>query len=166
MSKLITSLEIERKWRLPKLPPEIEHSDYKKIPCVKLVQGYLVIEKGVELRLRREGSKYFATRKRGNGVVREEKQVPINESAFTLLTAGFTEGQLVQKWRFYYQLNGFMLEFDLFEGHLQGLVTLEVEFKSVEEASTFSLPVWIIGAVEVTGDSKYANKNLALHGLP
>jgi CYTH domain-containing protein len=99
-------------------------------------------------------------------VVREEKQVPINESAFTLLTAGFTEGQLVQKWRFYYQLNGFMLEFDLFEGQLQGLVTLEVEFKSVEEASAFSLPAWIVGAVEVTGNSQYANKNLALHGLP
>ncbi|MBP9856161.1 MAG: adenylate cyclase [Candidatus Pacebacteria bacterium] len=156
------NVEIERKWKLLKLPPEIEHSDFKEVPCVKLEQAYLVSDPETEFRLRREGPKYFATRKRGNGLVREEKQKEIKRESYLDLIAGMTEGRVVEKWRFRYKLNGHVLEFDQFEGHLQDLVLLEVEFKSEEDAANFSLPEWVVGAEEVTGDPQYQNKNLAL----
>ena len=156
------NVEIERKWKLLALPPEIEHSDYKEVQSLKLEQAYLVSEKEVELRVRREGSKYYIARKRGNGLVREEKQKEIKRETFLDLIAGMTEGRLIEKWRFRYKQNGHCLEFDQFEGHLQGLVLLEVEFKSEEEALAFSLPEWVVGAEEVTHDPQYKNKNLAL----
>lgn len=159
-------VEIERKWRLAKLPSEIEYSSYQEVPAVKIEQAYLVAEREVEFRLRRAGSQYFITRKRGNGFQREEKENKISQQTFWELVASLTEGNLIKKWRFRYKFNGHCLEFDQFEGDLAGLVLLEVEFESEEESSLFTLPEWVGDAEEVTGQLEYSNKMLALQGWP
>jgi CYTH domain-containing protein len=58
------------------------------------------------------------------------------------------------------------LELDRYHGDHDGLITMEPEFTSEEQMNAFVLPDWAQGAVEVTHDSRYKNRNLALHGLP
>ena len=53
------------------------------------------------------------------------------------------------------------LEIDTYLDTLDGLVTLECEFDSIEEADAFDLPSWTSGAMEVTYDPRYKNKVLA-----
>lgn len=54
-----------------------------------------------------------------------------------------------------------VLEIDSYLDTLDGLYILECEFKSIEAADAFELPPWASGAMEVTYDPRYKNKNLA-----
>ena len=54
------------------------------------------------------------------------------------------------------------MEIDIFLGALYGLKICEVEFSTEEEAKSFVPPVWF--GAEVTNDSRFKNKNLALKG--
>lgn len=56
-----------------------------------------------------------------------------------------------------------VIELDVFEGDLAGLILAEVEFSSPEEAVCFAAPDWF--AKEVTNDARYQNCNLT-DGLP
>ncbi len=58
-----------------------------------------------------------------------------------------------------------MLEIDVYEGRLSGLVVLEVEFQNSEESVQF-VPPPEFNLIEVTGDKRYSNKQLARNGLP
>ena len=50
-------------------------------------------------------------------------------------------------------------ELDVFKGKLEGLVCLEIEFDSVEEANSFNVPGWV--KKEVTNDIRYTNSELS-----
>jgi adenylate cyclase len=52
----------------------------------------------------------------------------------------------------------------VFEGELAAMVTGEVEFDSEAASDAFEPPDWL--GAEVTGDDRYANATLAIHGLP
>jgi len=52
---------------------------------------------------------------------------------------------------------------DLFEGALEGLRLVEVEFTSDEAMEAFEPPAWF--GDEVTDDVRYTNAHLAAHGL-
>jgi adenylate cyclase len=56
------------------------------------------------------------------------------------------------------------IEVDVFEGALAGMVTAEMEFDAEVASDAFEPPNWL--GAEVTGDDRYANKTLAIHGLP
>jgi CYTH domain-containing protein len=60
--------------------------------------------------------------------------------------------------------DGLTAEVDVYEGALAGLITAEVEFSSEEASSAFAPPGWL--GREVTGDKRYANRALAVDGLP
>jgi CYTH domain-containing protein len=57
-----------------------------------------------------------------------------------------------------------VIELDIYSGALEGLLVAEVEFKSVEESALFIPPDWL--GREVTGDVRYSNRSLAVHGRP
>ena len=57
-----------------------------------------------------------------------------------------------------------VIEVDVFEGNLSGLVMAEIEFASVEASQDFRPPPWF--SREVTDDARYKNKNLAQSGPP
>jgi CYTH domain-containing protein len=59
---------------------------------------------------------------------------------------------------------GVVFELDVYEGALAGLVTLEVEFASEEDANAWTPPPW--AGLDVTGDKAYANQTLAVRGAP
>jgi adenylate cyclase len=150
--------EIERKFILGKLPDWLQ--DCSSAP---IEQGYLAIDKAVEVRLRRIGERRLMTVKRGHGEVREEVEVGLDEHQFDALWP-LTDSQRLRKTRYLVPLGaGLDAEVDVFEGELEGLVTAEVEFDSAEQSRDFQPPPWL--GDEVTGDGRYANQSLALHGV-
>jgi CYTH domain-containing protein len=154
-------IEIERKFLVTELP-----SDVDRYPAEPVEQGYLAItEQGVEVRLRRRADRTLLTVKSGPGLVRVEEEIPIEERRFTSLWP-LTEGRRVTKRRHLVPLGpeGLVAELDVYTGELDGLLTAEIEFPSEAASAAFVPPPWL--GAEITGDARYANQSLAVHGRP
>lgn len=152
-------VEVERKFRLAELPPSELMVGGKTIE-----QRYVFADRG-ELRVRLKGERCIVTVKGDGEVARQEweaKDVP--RWAHDLL-ASHTVGRPVTKVRYEIPHGDLTLEVDVYADHLQGLLTMECEFESVEASGRFELPDWASGAVDVTSDARFKNKNLALVGL-
>ena len=156
-----------------------------KLPALKngvrIVQGYLAAEHGKngrEVRLRAKGNRYYMATKEGNGLQRPEREREIDYGLFHYFWP-CTNRRRIEKTRYVITLEPqyipsedrdfvekieFKAEIDVYEGKLEGLIVVEVEFDSKREAHYFSMPEWF--GREVTYDPHYRNKNLALHGLP
>ena len=150
-----TQLEIERKFLVRTLPP-----GFSELPAAQIDQGYA--EDG--LRFRRRDDRYFETRKFSLGLVNEEQELELSREEFD---AGWpsTETRRLEKQRTRFPLDdGLVAEIDVFEGSLEGLLYVEVEFPSVEKAKAFEPPEWF--GREVTDDYRYKNSSLARFGLP
>jgi CYTH domain-containing protein len=155
----VSASEIERQFTVEKLPEGLD-----EIEPVTVLQGYLAIEEdGTEVRIRRMGGRLFLTVKRGGGMVRTELETEIDLEQFEELWPG-TEGRRIEKSRHAVPLGDLTAEVDVYAGRLAGLISVEVEFASREEAARFDPPAWF--GREVTHDERYKNRNLALHGAP
>jgi CYTH domain-containing protein len=152
--------EIERKWVL-EAPPRWR-ADH---PARRVEQGYVALDdEGAEVRVRRAGEQLTLTIKSAPGLVRVEEEIPLSEAQFGSLWA-LTEGRRVVKTRHLVPLdNDLTAEVDVYEGDLDGLVTAEVEFGSEPASDAFEPPGWL--GREVTGDKRYANRALAVDGVP
>jgi len=151
--------EIERKFLLQE-PPHWPPSRSR----IRIEQGYVVVGDEVEVRLRRAGEKRLLTVKHGRGEVREEIEIDLGESQFEGLWS-LTDSRRLRKTRHLVPLgSGLDAEVDVYEDDLEGLVTAEVEFGSEAQSGSFQAPAWL--GAEVTGDDRYANRSLALHGFP
>ena len=153
------TVEIERKFLVSRIPPEVQHGT-----GVLIEQGYLAVSAdGTEIRLRRKGERFFQTLKKGRGLVRTEVQIELTGDQFAALWP-MTEGRRVSKHRYNLPVDGYVCELDVFLEPLQGLVIAEVEFPSIEESRQFAPPDWFAG--DVTEDRRFKNQHLALHGMP
>jgi CYTH domain-containing protein len=153
------STEIERKFLVRELPPELDRLD-----PVRIRQGYFVVtEDGSEARVRRAGREHFLTVKSGSGRDRAEIELPIPGRVFDRLWP-LTRGRRVRKARYRLPHDGLTIEVDVYRRKLDGLVTAEVEFPDAEGADAFRPPDWF--GEEVTADDRYDNRNLARDGLP
>jgi adenylate cyclase len=149
--------EIERKFRVTGPPSWLE-----RCPAEEIEQGYLSIGPESEVRLRNVASRKVLTVKRGHGTERLEEEVAIDDEQFGALWP-LTVDRRIHKRR--HSVEGEpRIEVDVYLGDLAGLVTAEVEFESVEEARAYDPPEWV--GPELTGDERYANQQLALHGVP
>ncbi len=145
--------EIERKFLVKVLP-----EDLKQYPHKQIVQGYLAIaEDGTEVRLRQKGDKYFQTVKTGGGKTRGELEVEISPEQFEVLWPA-AAGRRLEKIRYQIPYKDKIIELDIYQGKLQGLVTAEVEFNSEEESQEFKPPEWL--GREVTEEKEFKNQNL------
>lgn len=152
-------MEIERKFLVGTVPENLD-----QYPNKIILQGYIVIAPdGTEVRLRQKGGKFFQTVKSGSGKAREEYETEIAYEQFDALWPA-TEGKRVKKIRYEIPLAQGTAELDEYYGDLNGLLTVEVEFKSEKESNEFSAPLWF--GKEVTEDKRYKNQNLALDGVP
>ncbi len=152
---MTTQLEIERKFLVRNLPP-----GFREAPATRIDQGYA--EDG--LRFRRKGDRYFETRKLSRGMVSEETEREITREEFDAAWPS-TENRRLEKRRTNFPLDGGLVaEIDVFDGSLEGLLYVEVEFESVDEAKAFDPPDWF--GREVTDDYRYKNSSLARLGLP
>ena len=133
----------------------------RKYLVKKIAQGYLCTEPVV--RIRRSNNDYNMTYKGDGLMAREEYNLPLTEEAYTHLRPKI-DGLLIAKTRYLIPLNDKLTaELDIFEEDLKGLVIVEVEFDSVEEANAFSAPDWF--GEDVTNSGKYHNSYLSQHGL-
>lgn len=148
------SQEIERKFLLRTLPPQLERA--KGVP---VAQGYLAIEPGgLQVRLRKKGEAPWLTVKRGEGMVREEHEVELAPAQFEALWP-LTAGRRLTKTRHVIPYGDLRIEVDIYTGANQGVVVAEVEFESEEAARSFIPPDWF--AEDVSDRPEYSNRNLA-----
>jgi len=153
-------VEVERKFLVAERPAGLDDH-----PSQRIEQGYLAVhDDGVEVRARRRDDQATLTVKSGPGLVRVEEEMEIDGRRFEALWP-LTEGRRVAKTRYLVPLDGGLTaEVDDYAGHLAGLFTAEVEFPDEAAAHAFSPPGWL--GREVTGDKRYANRTLAVEGIP
>ena len=152
-------MEIERKFLLPHAPDWL--SGY---PSEEIEQGYLTAARDeTQVRLRRMDCENILGVKRGTGRVREELEVGLTDKQLAELWP-LTEGRRVRKTRYRVELEGVVVEVDVFAGELDGLVTAEVEFETEQASDRFEPPDWL--GPEVTGEHRLENESLAEQGLP
>ena len=151
--------EIERKFIVERLPPE-----FKNLTGKTIRQGYVIdAAEGIELRVRRKQNTYYQTIKMGEGLSRTEIEISLSPDQFDQLWP-YTDGRRVSKTRYTFPVGAHTAELDRFEGNLKGLLMVEVEFASVDDARAFAPPDWF--GRDVTEDKRYKNKQLAVHGIP
>jgi len=151
-----TSIEIERKFLIQQLPM------LDKVPSTHLRQGYIATG-STEVRLRDADGVYTLTCKRGDGLVRREEEVEIDEAQFNALWT-LTEGQRIDKTRYCIPYGELLIELDIYHDTLAPLIVAEVEFSSAAASAAFTCPDYF--GEEVTEDKRYKNKTLALEGIP
>ena len=152
-------MEIERKYFVTELPPELD-----SVLGISIRQGYVAItDSDFELRFRQKDDSFYQTIKQGTGLVRQEYEIELTRNQFKSLWP-LTESRRIQKVRYKLPVGDLTYEIDIFGEPLKGLQLVEVEFDSLEESSTFVPPDWF--GEEVTEDRRYKNRQLALHGLP
>ncbi len=144
--------EIERKFLVDTGRIDWEQAASKR----RMVQGYLLNEAGRNVRIRiDEDRAYLTVKGAAEGIRRLEFEYEIPpEDARTMLA--LTDGRLIEKQRFFFDVDGKRWEVDVFEGENRGLVVAEIELLSEEES--FERPDWL--GEEVTSDPRYLNARL------
>jgi CYTH domain-containing protein len=151
--------EIERKF-LVATAPEAEVLG----AGAQLRQGYLALDGDVEVRVRLAGAAAWLTIKAGSGLARTEVELPLAPSDAEVLWA-ITAGRRVEKVRHAVAIaEEVTAEVDRYQGDLDGLCTVEVEFADQQQAHAFVPPPWF--GRELTGDPGWSNAALAQHGAP
>lgn len=154
-------MEIESKYKIKTLPVDLNDYQHKKIE-----QGYLCNDPII--RIRRSNEDYYLTYKskinreerQSNLIVNHEVELPLTAEAYMKLKEK-VEGNMIYKTRYNIPLeDGLMIELDIFEGHLKGLIFAEVEFPDEETASAFEPPEWF--DTNVSWDNRYTNYYLSL----
>lgn len=146
--------EIERKWLVSSLTPQMTTAVREQ--GVFTQQGYLSVVEGASMRIRRTGDKAWCTMKQGSGVSRIE-----HEFAMDPEEAGRIIGTLnlppIEKRRLKIPSGtSHPWELDVFQGHLVGLIFLELELDTVDSP----VPAWPDGVTvvrELTGEISNAD---------
>ena len=148
-------MEIERKFLVDKLP-----DDLSKYNCIEMEQGYL--NTAPVVRVRRENDDYVLTYKGDGLMARREENLPLNKESYNNLISK-CDGRIISKTRYVIPLEdeykNLVAELDVFHKDLDGLIVVEVEFESIEEAESFTPPEWF--GRDVTMDGKYHNSYLS-----
>lgn len=144
-------MEIERKFTVKTLPPDLE-----QYPCREIRQAYLSTDPVV--RVRQDGEDCWLTYKGKGFLFREEANLPLTPSACRSLMAK-AGGLLIVKTRWCIPWEGHTIELDVFQPPLAPLVLAEVEFPTEEEALAFQPPEWF--GREVTYDPSCCNASLS-----
>lgn len=146
--------EIERKFLVQSLPYDYKNWDHNQI-----WQGYLAVTSDhKEVRIRKKDEHCYQTIKSGKGLSRFEIEIDISQAQFYALWPA-TEGRRIQKTRYIQTINNYIIELDIFEASLDGLIIAEVEFETEEESQQFHPLEWF--DKEITTDESYKNRNLA-----
>ncbi len=145
-------MEIERKYLIKKLPDNLTRYQYRTIE-----QGYLSTDPVV--RVRKEDDSYYLTYKSEGLMIREEYNLPLNETAYHHLIKK-ADGNIISKKRYLIPIpNGLVIELDLFKEPFSKLKIAEVEFTDQASADAFTAPDWF--GEEVTLSPKYQNSSLS-----
>jgi len=145
-------MEIERKYLCNKLP-----NNFNNFKRLKISQGYICSEPTI--RIRKLNNSYFLTIKSKGEVSREELELEISQIEYNNLCEK-VENNFVNKYRYLIPIeNNLVAELDIYLDELKGLITIEVEFDSIEECNEFIPPDWF--GEDISYKNEYKNVNLA-----
>lgn len=158
-------LEIEKKWVIDK--DKIPY-DLSKADCFEIKQTYINYTPEIRVReIKNNGVVWYmmAIKRYVNddALTREESDFYITQKEYES-TVGKGLDNTIYKKRYQFEVDGLTYAVDIFEGDLEGLAYLEIEFESEELANSFETPDWIIK--DVTNDRRYKNQELAQYGMP
>lgn len=147
--------EIERKFLTGTLPENLD-----SYPFHLIEQAYLTTDPTI--RVRRQDDEYYMTYK-GKGLLsHEEYNLPLTKEAYEILKSK-ADGNVIGKKRILIPYGKYTIELDVFDPPFAPLILAEVEFESVEEATTFTPPEWFVK--DVTDDRNYYNSNMSRRAL-
>ena len=135
--------------------------DLGQYPVWCLEQAYLCREPVIRVRKEeyKEKKEFILTYKSDGLMEREEYNLPLTQESYLHLKAK-ADGKVITKKRYRIpEKSSLMIELDIFEGDLEGLIMAEVEFPDKETANAYRPPEWF--GKEVTFDKTYHNSNLS-----
>ena len=148
-------MEIERKFLIDKFPEELQLKEEST-----MYQGYISVMPTVRIRKKvsEKGTSYKMTIKSSGEMVRHEVEFDIPEKKYNELQEVFCPNPIIKLKRNYILPDGKILECNLVdEGSETEFMYAEIEFSSVEEAKSYSLPDFL--NMEVTYDNSYKMNN-------
>lgn len=137
-------LEIERTFLVKYLPENL-----KQFKSKKLVDIYIPRKTGhAAIRIRQQGDKFLITKKTRAGSANElkEETIVITEEDFNIFKSMQKAGT-IEKTRYYYPYKNHIVEIDIFDGRHKGLVLAEIEFNSMEELNSSTIPDFCLADV-------------------
>lgn len=153
-------VEIEKKYKVIKLPDNLESFEYKTIEQSYLNKG------GAPIRLRKfikgENIQCIFSKKvriAEDAIECIEHNIELPENIYQeLLNA--KEGKTLIKTRYKIPLeDGLNVELDIFHGSFEGVCVAEIEYESVEQAKNYNVPEWL--GEETTNIKKLSNSYMA-----
>ncbi|MFH1838183.1 MAG: hypothetical protein ABH808_01655 [Candidatus Kuenenbacteria bacterium] len=134
-------IELEKTYLAKKLPKNLKNYKFKEIIDIYIPKS----NDHPKLRLRKNGNKFEITKKEpvqpvdNKDISRQKEQtIILTEIEFNALNK--LEGKRIHKIRYYFDYNGQIAEFDIFQDSLKGLVIVDFEFKTIKEKENFQMP--------------------------
>lgn len=155
-------VEIEKKYRVIKLPEDIEK--YKKI---EIEQSYLNHGSKPTLRLRKynEDEYILSYKARKNEYkddlsICDEVELPLSKESYEHLRNKI-DGRTIYKTRYVIPLDdGLKVEIDKFKDFFDGVCFAEIEFKSEEQANSYKIPDWL--GEDISNQKRVKNGYMAI----
>jgi CYTH domain-containing protein/ADP-ribose pyrophosphatase YjhB (NUDIX family) len=130
---------------------------------VEIEQGYVVRERGQELRVRREGRRFYLSARDRSGRSVTGQEIKITKGHFEKLWP-FTKGQRITRLRHAMKFGRLRMKLDEFTGEHAPLRLVEVFFPDAAASKAFKKPDFL--GEEVTHREEYQTAEMAIHGAP
>jgi CYTH domain-containing protein len=149
---------IRRKFILLARPENIS-----EIKGIEYEQGYIVSDPARDLRLRRQGRKYFLSCREKVNFPTSYKEIPVTKNLFEELWP-FTQGRRISFKRHTFFIKDLKLEMDSFCGEYAPLEIAKIFFPTAAHSKVFEKPAFL--GEEVTRREEYETLHMSLHGAP
>jgi len=153
-----TKVPIRRKFLLTSAPSQMALAR-----GVEIEQGYVVRERGQELRVRREGNRHYLSARDRSGRSVTGQEIRITKGHFDKLWP-FTIGQRITRIRHVMKYGRLRMKIDEFTGEHAPLRLAEIFFPDVAGSRSFKKPDFL--GEEVTRREEYQTAEMAIHGVP
>lgn len=153
-------LEIEKKYKVKRLPENLDRFEHKSIEQSYLNKG------GAPIRLRKfiNGNQICCVLSKKARITEGsfeciEHNIELPEDIYQeLLNA--KEGRTIIKTRYKIPLtNGLNIDLDVFHDFFEGVCIAEIEYESIEQANNYRVPDWL--GEELTNSEKLTNSYMA-----
>jgi CYTH domain-containing protein len=149
---------IRRKFLVTMLPEQM-----RKSRGVEIEQGYVVKERGQELRVRREANRYYLSARDRSRRQVTGQEIRITKGQFEKLWP-FTLGQRITRVRHLMRVGRLRMKIDEFTGEHAPLRLAEVFLPDSAASRSFKKPDFL--GEEVTRRDEYQTAEMAIHGAP
>ena len=153
-----TKVPIRRKFLLTSAPSQMALAR-----GVEIEQGYVVRERGQELRVRREGNRHYLSARDRSGRSVTGQEIRITKGHFDKLWP-FTIGQRITRIRHVMKYGRLRMKIDEFTGEHAPLRLAEIFFPDAVGSKSFKKPDFL--GEEVTRREEYQTAEMAIHGVP